>query len=60
MENTRKQILDLLVRVFRDDGYASLLLRGADICEKDMPFASEVIYGTIRNYSLLEAQWRCC
>ncbi|MBQ3460741.1 MAG: 16S rRNA (cytosine(967)-C(5))-methyltransferase RsmB [Solobacterium sp.] len=58
MENTRKQILDLLVRVFRDDGYASLLLRGADICEKDMPFASEVLYGTIRNYSLLEAQWR--
>ncbi len=58
MENTRKQILDLLVRVFRDDGYASLLLRTANIPAKDMAFASEVLYGTIRNYSLLEAQWR--
>lgn len=58
MESTRKQILDLLVRVFRDDGYASLLLRSAAISEKDMAFAAEILYGTIRNYTLLEAQWR--
>ncbi len=58
MESTRKQILDVLVRVFRDNGYASLLMRHTSIPEKDIAFASEIIYGTIRNYTLLEEQWR--
>ena len=58
MESTRKQILDMLVRVFEEHGYASLLLRNTSIAEKDIPFASEILYGTIRNHTLLETQWR--
>ncbi len=54
---TRSYILDTLEQVFAKDGYASLLMRHAP-AGTDMAFASEVIFGTIRNYSLLEAQWR--
>ena len=54
---SRKYILDTLEKVFARDGYASLLMRSAPE-NTDMAFVSEVVYGTIRNYSLLEAQWR--
>ena len=51
-------ILDILVRVFSENGYASLMMRRMKADEKDTAFIAEVVYGTIRNYSLLEYQWR--
>ena len=54
---SRKYILDILDKVFAESGYASLLMRSAPE-DTDMAFVSETVYGTIRNYSLLEAQWR--
>lgn len=55
---TREYILDTLYKVFYDHGYASLLMRKEKFSPQDAGFISEVVYGTIRNYSLLEAQWR--
>ncbi|NLH63704.1 MAG: 16S rRNA (cytosine(967)-C(5))-methyltransferase RsmB [Erysipelotrichaceae bacterium] len=54
----RQYILEVLMRVFQEDAYASLLMRENKMDRKDMPFISEVVYGTIRNYDMLEYQWR--
>lgn len=54
----RQYILEVLMRVFQEDAYASLLMRENNMDRKDMPFISEVVYGTIRNYDMLEYQWR--
>lgn len=56
----RQYILEVLMRVFQEDAYASLIMRSEDnkMSRQDMPFVSEVVYGTIRNYDMLEYQWR--
>lgn len=51
-------ILDILVRVFSENGYASLMMRRMKAEDKDTAFIAECVYGTLRNYSLLEYQWR--
>lgn len=56
--SARKTILNILVRVMHEHGYASLIMRNMKADEKDIPFISETVYGTIRNYTLLEYQWR--
>lgn len=55
---SRQYILDVLLRVFQEHGYASLIMRDNTMSREDMPFISEVVYGTIRNYDMLEYQWR--
>lgn len=59
MINERNIVWNILKRVFEEHGYASLIMRN----RKDIPlektgFITECVYGTIRNYSLLEYQWR--
>ncbi|MBR3348529.1 MAG: 16S rRNA (cytosine(967)-C(5))-methyltransferase RsmB [Solobacterium sp.] len=56
--NARQMILDILYRVFSENGYASLMMRRMKADEKDTAFIAETVYGTLRNYSLLEYQWR--
>lgn len=56
--SVRAEVLNILERVFRQNGFASLLLRRANISKEEMGLASEIIYGTIRNKTLLEEQWR--
>lgn len=56
--SARRTILNILVRVMHEHGYASLIMRNMKADEKDIPFISETVYGTIRNYTLLEYQWR--
>lgn len=57
--DARSYALDVLVRVFREHGYAGLLMRNDNpLSDKDKRFVSFLVYGTIRNYSLLESQWR--
>jgi 16S rRNA (cytosine967-C5)-methyltransferase len=54
----RQYILEVLMRVFQENAYASLIMRDNNMPREDMPFISEVVYGTIRNYDMLEYQWR--
>jgi 16S rRNA (cytosine967-C5)-methyltransferase len=54
----RQYILDVLMRVFQENAYASLVMRENSMSRQDMPFITEVVYGTIRNYDMLEYQWR--
>ncbi len=56
--SARETILSILERVFSENGYASLMMRHMKADEKDTAFIAEVVYGTLRNYSLLEYQWR--
>ena len=56
--NAREYALDVLYRVFYEHGYASLILRKCPLEAKETAQAAHLIYETIRNYSLLEAQWR--
>ena len=56
--SVRAEVLNILECVFRQHGFASLLLRKADISKEEMGLASEIVYGTIRNKTLLEEQWR--
>ena len=56
--SVRAEVLNILERVFRQYGFASLLLRKANISKEEMGLASEIVYGTIRNKTLLEEQWR--
>ena len=57
--NRREHALNILYRVMHDHGYASLILREEkNISEEEMPFVTETVYGTLRNYLWLEAQWR--
>jgi 16S rRNA (cytosine967-C5)-methyltransferase len=54
----RQYILEVLMRVFQENAYASLIMRENNMPRDDMPFITEVVYGTIRNYDMLEYQWR--
>ena len=56
--NVREYALDVLYRVFHEHGYASLILRSCPLEEQETALAANMIYGTIRQYALLEAQWR--
>ena len=57
--DARSYALDVLVRVFGEHGYAGLLMRNeSGLADKDKRFVSTLVYGTIRNYTLLEAQWK--
>lgn len=57
--NRREHALNILYRVMHDHGYASLIMREEkDIAEEEMPFVTETVYGTLRNYLWLEAQWK--
>ncbi len=57
--NVREYALDILDRVFFHHGYAGLLMRQENTLSKvDQAFASELIYGTIRNRTLLESYWK--
>ena len=47
--SVRAEVLNILERVFRQHGFASLLLRKANISKEEMGLASEIVYGTIRN-----------
>lgn len=50
--------MDILYRVFYDHGFASLLLREITDEKISVGFVAESVYGTIRNRSLLEYQWK--
>ena len=39
----RKYILDVLMRVFQEGGYASLIMRESPVKREDMGFVSEVV-----------------
>lgn len=56
--DTREVVLDILYRVFYEHGYASLLMRECKLEHAKMAFVSECVYGTIRNRSLLQNQWK--
>lgn len=59
MMNERNTVWTILKRVFEEHGYASLIMRNMkDIPADKRGFITECVYGTIRNYSLLEYQWR--
>ena len=56
----RVYILNVLKQVIYEGGYASLLLREKreSFSGEDNAFISETVYGTLRNYSLLNKQWK--
>lgn len=57
--DARSYALDVLERVFHEHGYAGLLMRMDNgFNDLDRRFISTLVYGTIRNYTLLEAQWK--
>lgn len=57
--NRREHALNILYRVMHDHGYASLIMREEkNLSEEEMPFVTETVYGTLRNYLWLEAQWK--
>ena len=56
--NAREYALNVLERVLYENGYASLILRKSPLNEQETAFAAQLIYTTVRQYDLLEAQWR--
>ncbi len=54
----RKTAYEILYRVFYEHGFASLLMREIKMDQPSMAFVSQLVYGTIRNRSLLEYQWK--
>ncbi len=56
----REYILSVLKQVIYEGGYASLLLREKRnlFSSEDNAFISETVYGTLRNYALLNKQWK--
>ncbi len=56
----REYILSVLKQVIYEGGYASLLLREKRnlFSNEDNAFISETVYGTLRNYALLNKQWK--
>lgn len=58
--NARKYIITIFKQVIYEDGFASLLLRKNRemFSEEDNAFISETVYGTLRNYYLIEKQWQ--
>ena len=57
--NAREYALNILYQVITDHGYASLLMRKLpdDMPKQEKAMVSELVYGTLRNRSLLEHQW---
>ncbi|MCR5795324.1 MAG: 16S rRNA (cytosine(967)-C(5))-methyltransferase RsmB [Solobacterium sp.] len=53
----REKILNILLRVYRDRAFASLLMRRQDFSKEEAGFITECVYGTIRSRSLLEYQY---
>ena len=58
--NARQYALDVLNRVMNEHGYASLIMRSMPgyFNDKDKALISELVYGTLRNRTLLEYQWK--
>ncbi len=58
--NVRNYAEDVLYRVIYEGGYASLLMRGMpdSFSREDRALISEIVYGTLRNLSLLRYQWK--
>jgi 16S rRNA (cytosine967-C5)-methyltransferase len=57
--NPRQYALNVLEQVVVNHGYANLLLRKQmDFSVQDMGLISEIVYGTLRNYTWLEYQWK--
>lgn len=54
----REYIRDVLYKVIYENGYASLILRHSPFHGRDAALISEVVYGTLRNITLLEKQWK--
>ncbi len=57
--SSREIVLDILYKVFKHNAYANILLRSLDetFSKEDKAFISNLVYGTLRNYILLEKQW---
>ena len=58
--NARSYACDVLYRVIYEGGYASLLMRKMpdSFSAEDRSLITEIVYGTLRNLSLLEYQWK--
>ena len=58
MKNARQYAYEILQRVILEGGYASLLLRAGRnrFTREDTALISEIVYGTIRRYTLLQYQ----
>ena len=58
--NARNYACDILYRVIHEGGYASLLMRNmpAEFSREDRSLITEIVYGTLRNLTLLEYQWK--
>lgn len=56
----RKTAWQILCRVIQEGSYANLLLRTMpeESTREDRALVSELVYGTLRNYSMLELQWK--
>ncbi|URZ00811.1 16S rRNA (cytosine(967)-C(5))-methyltransferase RsmB [Clostridium felsineum] len=57
MNNTRKIVLDVLNKVFSNDGFSNIVLnkalKNSEISSKDKGFITEIVYGTIKyKYSI--------
>ncbi len=56
--NVREYACHIIESVVYEGAYASLMMRQKNTLSKeDMKLASEIVYGTLRNYSYLEYQW---
>ena len=58
--NAREYALNVLNRTVREKGYASLIMRSMPeyFSDKDKALISELVYGTLRNRTLLKHQWQ--
>ena len=58
--NGREYALQVLYRVNYEGAFASLLMRTMpkELSIEDRHLASEIVYGTLRNYTMLEYQWK--
>ena len=54
----REYALKVLQQVFQENGYISLILRHSSFSKLDQAFISELVYGTVRNKTYLEYQWK--
>ncbi len=58
MESARAYAWKALNRIVLEHGYASLILRGMEgYSRSDRALISELVYGTLRNYTRLSYQW---
>ena len=58
MESARAYAWKALNRIILEHGYASLILRGMEgYSREDRSLISEIVYGTLRNYTRLSYQW---